>query len=65
MAAPQILKGFRDFLPQKMTVRKRIISLMTEVFESFGFEPIKSGGVECPPREDVLSVIYAKVTIPT
>ncbi len=33
MAAPQILKGFRDFLPQKMTVRKRIISLMTEVFE--------------------------------
>jgi histidyl-tRNA synthetase len=46
MAVPQIPKGFRDFLPQKMTVRKRIISLMTEVFESFGFEPLDTPCLE-------------------
>ncbi len=46
MTVPQIPKGFRDFLPQKMTVRKRVISLMTEVFESFGFEPLDTPCLE-------------------
>ncbi len=46
MAVPQILKGFRDFLPQKMAVRKKIISLMTDVFESFGFEPLDTPCLE-------------------
>lgn len=46
MNVPQIPKGFRDFLPQKMSVRKRIISLMTDVFESFGFEPLDTPCLE-------------------
>jgi len=46
MNIPQIPKGFRDFLPQKMSVRKRIISLMTDVFESYGFAPLDTPCLE-------------------
>src|SRR3989344_4100327 len=34
---PQILKGFRDYLPQDAMPRKQIISKITAVFERFGF----------------------------
>ena len=29
-------------------------------FNVYGFLPIKEGSPECPPREDVLSVIYKR-----
>ncbi len=46
MIKPQIPKGFRDFLPQKMILRKKIIDTMTAVFETFGFEPLDTPCLE-------------------
>ncbi len=46
MIIPQIPKGFRDFLPGKMNLRKKIIGAVTEVFESFGFEPMDTPCLE-------------------
>ena len=37
---PQVLKGFRDYLPSEQIARKKIISKFSEVFERFGFAPI-------------------------
>ena len=46
MITPQIPKGFRDFLPEKMTVRQNVTGLMTAVFERFGFEPLDTPCLE-------------------
>jgi len=46
MITPQIPKGFRDFLPDKMIVRQRIISQMIAVFETFGFQPVDTPCIE-------------------
>ncbi len=43
---PKILKGFRDFLPVKEIERKRIISILEQKFESFGFVPIDTPVLE-------------------
>ena len=43
---PQIPKGFRDFLPERMRLRKRLIAKMTDVFERFGFEPLDTPCLE-------------------
>jgi histidyl-tRNA synthetase len=42
----QILKGFRDFLPQRMILRQRIIGVIREVFEEHGFEPFDTPSIE-------------------
>lgn len=42
----QLLKGFRDFLPEQMRVRNYVFSVMKEVFESFGFEPLETPSLE-------------------
>jgi len=42
----QLLKGFRDFLPEQMRVRNYVLSVMEEVFESFGFEPLETPSLE-------------------
>jgi histidyl-tRNA synthetase len=41
-----IPKGFRDFLPSKMMVRQRVIRMMINEFESFGYEPLDSTCLE-------------------
>ncbi len=46
MITAQIPKGFRDFLPEKMAVRQKIISQMIAVFESFGFDPLDTPCLE-------------------
>jgi len=46
MITPQIPKGFRDFLPEKMTVRHKVISTMISIFERFGFEPLDTPCIE-------------------
>lgn len=46
MDKPQTLKGFRDFLPEKMYVRKYVVSVLEEVFQSFGFEPLQTPTLE-------------------
>lgn len=43
---PQIPKGFRDFLPERMRLRKRLMAKMTDVFERFGFEPLDTPCLE-------------------
>jgi histidyl-tRNA synthetase len=43
---PQIPKGFRDFLPEKLIHRQRIIETIRRCFESFGFEPLETPTLE-------------------
>lgn len=43
---PQILKGFRDYLPEQMRMRQEVIGRFRSVFESFGFEPLDTPAIE-------------------
>ena len=43
---PKILKGFRDYLPEKMILRGKIIETVKEVYERFGFEPLETPALE-------------------
>lgn len=42
----QILKGMRDFLPDRMIVRQHIVATLRDVFERHGFEPIETPALE-------------------
>ena len=48
---PRTLAGFRDFLPEQMVVRKKVIKNFTEVFEKYGFLPLETPALE---YQDVL-----------
>ena len=43
---PQTLKGFRDFLPKEMAVRNYVKNILTEIFETYGFQPIETPALE-------------------
>ncbi|MDQ3045016.1 MAG: histidine--tRNA ligase, partial [Chloroflexota bacterium] len=43
---PQILKGFRDYLPKTMLTRQRVIATFRDIFERHGFEPIDTPALE-------------------
>lgn len=43
---PRILKGFRDYLPEVMVPRTRLLKRIAEVFERFGFEPLDTPSIE-------------------
>jgi len=43
---PKILKGFRDFLPKQMAIRQRVLGIVKNVFESYGFDPIETPALE-------------------
>ncbi len=43
---PKVLKGFRDFLPAVEIERKRVIRLLEDNFESYGFVPIDTPALE-------------------
>lgn len=43
---PQTLKGFRDFLPEEMAIRQKVIDTLQEVFEYYGFEPLETPSLE-------------------
>jgi histidyl-tRNA synthetase len=43
---PQTLKGFRDFLPEEMVIRQKVIDILKNVFESYGFEPLETPALE-------------------
>lgn len=43
---PQTLKGFRDFLPETMSVRNYVKNILIEVFANFGFEPLETPSLE-------------------
>lgn len=42
----QPLKGFRDFLPEKMALRNEAISRLRRVFEKYGFEELQTPALE-------------------
>ncbi len=43
---PKLLKGFRDYLPEQMIPRQRMIDTIARVFERFGFAPIHTPALE-------------------
>lgn len=43
---PQILKGFRDFLPAEAMKRQYVIDIIRKTFELYGFEPIETPAIE-------------------
>ncbi|HUG89867.1 MAG TPA: histidine--tRNA ligase [Planctomycetaceae bacterium] len=43
---PQTLKGFRDYLPDRMLARERLIDTARAVYRSFGFSPIDTPALE-------------------
>lgn len=43
---PRILKGFRDYLPEVMVPRTRLLRRIAEVFERYGFEPLDTPSIE-------------------
>jgi len=42
----QTLKGTRDFLPHQFIHRKKVIQVIQETFERFGFEPMETPALE-------------------
>ncbi|MEX1158138.1 MAG: histidine--tRNA ligase [Thermomicrobiales bacterium] len=42
----QVLKGMRDFVPERMIARQRVIAILRDVFERHGFEPIDTPALE-------------------
>jgi len=43
---PQTLKGFRDYLPEQMMARERLVETARQVYRSFGFSPIDTPALE-------------------
>ncbi len=43
---PQVLSGFRDYMPQQMILRQRIIGTFRSIFEKHGFEPLDTPALE-------------------
>ena len=43
---PRLLKGFADFLPERMIVRQKMIQAIKEVYELFGFLPLETPALE-------------------
>lgn len=46
MNQPQVLKGFRDFLPKEKQARDFVMGKIIESFKRFGFEPIETPTIE-------------------
>jgi histidyl-tRNA synthetase len=42
----RVLKGFRDYLPEQMILRQRIIGIFRGIFERHGFEPLDTPALE-------------------
>ncbi len=46
MIDPRTLKGFRDYLPEAMIPRERLIATAQRVYRSFGYSPIDTPALE-------------------
>jgi histidyl-tRNA synthetase len=46
MIQPRTLKGFRDYLPEAMIPRERLIDAARRVYRSYGFSPIDTPALE-------------------
>jgi len=59
----KILKGFRDILPGEMIAREKIISVIKEVYELYGFSPLSTPAIEhkmvvCSAGDEAKKQIY-------
>jgi histidyl-tRNA synthetase len=52
---PRTLKGFRDFLPKAAKKRQYVLSVLQDVFESYGFKPLETPSLE---YEEILTGKY-------
>ncbi len=43
---PRTLAGFRDFLPEQMIIRKRVVGILINIFEKYGFSPMENPTLE-------------------
>ena len=43
---PRLLRGFRDYLPETMLTKQRMMDQVSRVFESFGFGPLATPALE-------------------
>lgn len=50
--SPELTGGFKDYLPEEMIPRQRIIDTIKTVFERFGFAPLET---PCLEKEEVLT----------
>jgi len=46
MIEPRTLKGFRDYLPEAMIPRERLIATAQRIYRSYGFSPIDTPALE-------------------
>lgn len=46
LVVPRTLKGFQDLLPESLIARKRIIAVIEDIFERYGFAPVDSPALE-------------------
>ena len=46
LITPRTLRGFRDFLPEAMIPRERLIETARRVYRSYGFVPIDTPALE-------------------
>src|SRR3954447_19042395 len=46
MITPRTLKGFRDYLPEQMLPRERLVDTARRVYRSYGFSPIDTPALE-------------------
>ncbi|MDR3109705.1 MAG: histidine--tRNA ligase [Planctomycetaceae bacterium] len=46
MITPRTLKGFRDFLPEQMIARDKLLEIAADVYRSYGFVPIDTPALE-------------------
>lgn len=46
LITPRTLKGFRDYLPEAMIPRERLMQIARQTFRSFGFAPIDTPALE-------------------
>lgn len=53
----QPLKGFRDFMPEKTTVRNKVIKILKGVFEKYGYEELITPALE---KQEVLLGKYGE-----
>lgn len=49
---PKLPSGFKDYLPEEMIPRQKMLDTIRVVFESFGFVPLETPAVE---REEILT----------
>jgi histidyl-tRNA synthetase len=46
MIEPRVFKGARDFLPEQMLHRERILDVMRTVFKKYGYAPLETPAIE-------------------